>query len=1363
MNGDEHDEGPAFGELLRRYRHAAGMTQAELAEASGVSVRALSNLERGRARAAQRRSTEVLADALGLAGADRAGFLAAAREGRRRGTERAPAPAAGTVLGTLPPAVADLVGRTAELDRLREAADAAADTPGGVVVSVVGQPGVGKTALVQSAAHTLRERFPHGFLSLDLRGMDDQPVTPRAALDTLLRALGVPPARIPATVEGQSALYRSLLAGRRLLVVLDNAADEAQVRPLLSGTAGCLTLITCRRALAGLESARWLRLSPLGPADASALVASIIGPDRVAAEPGAAAELVELCGHLPLAVRIAGNRLASRPDWSLAYLVTQLRDEHTRLAALAAGDLRVRPAFEISHRRLSPAARLVFRRAAVVPGPDFGAELAAVATGLPEAEVQAHLDELVDANILLAARVAGRYAYHDLIRLYAGERLAAEEDQAAAEQARARVWDHLLTTAVEAGRLFLPNALAQGSPEPAGRFTSRAGARAWLDAEAGNWLAAQRAAARAGQHRAVLDLAKALHWFSDGRMQQLPWDEVAALGLAAARALGSRAEEAAMLNSLGWARYYCLGDNEAGREVLEQALALSTAIGDRAQQTWALAYLGAVLMRLGRSEEGLDRIRRAVAMSGELGFWLGQGTIRNALGQILCAVGRPDEGLAVHRAVLADAEFSREQANPETYRMLRSFTLLLVGRALEALEDWPQAAETHQRARALFATVALPLLEADSALHEGMAWRRAGRQPAALAPLRFALSVFTGVPNRWERAQALAELAAVLEHQGDTTGAAKHRREAVALCEDLGTPQARQLAERLADPKPRPARLSDRLQAARNQAFTGRAEELAFLRTARQADPPPFSVLWLHGPGGVGKTTLLQRFVDDAVADGESCVLLDARMFEPTPQAFADALGSAEWPAGLRLLVLDTAELLAPLERWLRESFLLTAPEGSLLVVAGRDEPGADWRADGGWWRRLRTMPVRDLPPADAAELLRRRGIPEHEIPAVLRFTSGHPLALALVADVAGHRTGDERTWDIEESSDVVAVLLRRLMREVPSDRHREALEVLALARVTTGDFLRHCLSEPPRDVEALFEWLRGLSFVETTAEGLVPHPTARQALLAGLRDRPHYEQVFRRVHRHVAERLLSRVGDGQRNALDYLYLSRYGALREYFLFEAVPDTRAEPAAPADRDAVLKLIDHNEGPQAARLAEAWWRAQPDAFTVFRRRGGGIDGLLVQPRLAPDTLPVPDDPVARAALAWAERTAPLRPGQHLLLGRWIMGQESYQELRGSGMLPTACALTLRWTTTPGTALSYTSVAEGAFWAPVFEFIGHRRLPEITDADGRRCTPFVFDWRQTPPREWFATMEDRQLASQVPPGSSTSDANDRNVTG
>ncbi|MDQ0376131.1 ATP-binding protein [Amycolatopsis thermophila] len=782
-------EDPTFGELVLRHRRAARLTQADLAAASGVSVRALSDLERGRARAAQRRSTEALADALGLAGAARDDFLAAARDGRRR----KPKPSA-TFAGPPPPAVPDLVGRGPELDVLRRAAADAPTTPSGVVVSLVGHPGVGKTALARTAAHLLAGEFPDGFLSVDLRGMDDQPLPPRAALDILLRGLNVPPGDIPATVTEQSALFRSLLAGRRVLVLLDNAADEAQVRPLMAAATGCLTLITCRRALAGLESARWVWLRPLETADASALVAAIAGPDRVHAEPSAAAELAELCGNLPLAVRIAGNRLATRPHWSIAYLVDQLRDESTRLAALSAGDLRVRSAFEMSHRRLSPAARLVFRRLAVIPGPDFGAELAAVATGMAVPDVRAHIDELVDANLLQAGGVPGRYTYHDLIRLFARERLAAEEDAAESAAAVCAVVDHLLDTGIEAGRLFFPDALRESVE--ASRFASRDQASAWLDAEAANWRAAQRMALDHGKYRQVVDLARALHWFSDGRIQQLPWDEVFALGVDAARALGSRGDEAVLLNFLGWARYYCLGDNEGGRAAHREALEIATEIGDRREQTWALAYLGSVLLRLGRPEEALDHVERAVGLA-DMDFWMGQGSIRNVLGKVLCAVGRPGEALLVHREVLADTERYRDDANSFTYRFFRALTFQLLGTALTATGDWPGGAGAFHTARTLFDEGGFRVAGAECAVQEGAAWREAGRLGMAEACLRAALDVFTPVLTRWQRAQALGELALVADAGRQDAAAGEYRREALAVCEDLGTEAALSLAKRL--------------------------------------------------------------------------------------------------------------------------------------------------------------------------------------------------------------------------------------------------------------------------------------------------------------------------------------------------------------------------------------------------------------------------------------------------------------------------------------------------------------------------------------------------------------------------------------
>ncbi len=291
-----------FGQLLLTYRHAARLTQEELAAKSGMSVRALRNLERGRTEAAQRRSADALADALDLTGERRTGFVAAAAAARQHTTDASraghviPPPNA---LCAPPTVVADFVGRESELGRLSRWARQATGAQSGSVISIVGPPGIGKTTLAAAAARQLATEYPDGCLAVDLRGMDDRPLPVGTALDRMLRSLGVDVNQIPYSVVEQSNLFRSVLAGRRMLVLLDNATDEAQVRPLLATGQGCLTIITCRRTLSGLEGARWLWLTPLATAHAIDLIASIALSARVRAEPASARELADLCGTCP--------------------------------------------------------------------------------------------------------------------------------------------------------------------------------------------------------------------------------------------------------------------------------------------------------------------------------------------------------------------------------------------------------------------------------------------------------------------------------------------------------------------------------------------------------------------------------------------------------------------------------------------------------------------------------------------------------------------------------------------------------------------------------------------------------------------------------------------------------------------------------------------------------------------------------------------------------------------------------------------------------------------------------------------------------------------------------------------------------
>ncbi|MEV7555739.1 NB-ARC domain-containing protein [Amycolatopsis sp. NPDC089917] len=729
-----------FGKLLLEHRRAAGWTQGQLAEASGISVRALRELERGRARAAQQRSAEVLADALGLTGNDREFFLTVAKQGRRRNPALAAQVAATCAL---PAPLADLTGRESELGQL-----SAKVAEGGGVVAIVGQAGVGKTALAVTAADRWRHEFPGGGYAVDLRGMDEEPLSAGAALDRLLRALDVAPGQVPASESERSALLRMLLEDRKVLLLLDNAADEAQVRPLLVAGPDSLTLITCRRTLAGLEGARWLGLEPLSDDGATGLLARIVGADRVRAEPAAARELVELCGYLPLAVRIAGNRLATRPQWTLAQLADRLRDESTRLRALAAGDLQLRSAFDLSYRAVSAGARRLFRRLAAVPGADFGLELAGVVSGASPGDVQDHLDELVDASLLQTTAEPERHQFHDLIRLFAEERFEAEDDPAA----RDVVLTHLLDKATEAAKLFYPKA-----PE-AGRFGSREEGGRWLDVEGGNWVAAHRLAARKGRHREVGDLAIALHWYSDGRSAQKPWLEIFSLGATAANALGNAGDEAKLLNFVGWACSVCSGDDKGAVVVHRRALEIAVRIGDRVEQTWASIYLGQVLRLIGESDEAFEFAKRGYEMADELPFWDGQTSARNIYGRALLNAGRHAEALAVHRAVLADAERLAGDTYPAFHQLLQTLTLRAIGDVLGARAEWREAASHYRTSRWLAWEGGFDGLEVISAIREGRAWREAGAFEEARECLDLAVELSTAPSfNAW-REQALAEL-----------------------------------------------------------------------------------------------------------------------------------------------------------------------------------------------------------------------------------------------------------------------------------------------------------------------------------------------------------------------------------------------------------------------------------------------------------------------------------------------------------------------------------------------------------------------------------------------------------------------------
>jgi hypothetical protein len=443
-------------------------------------------------------------------------------------------------------------------------------------------------------------------------------------------------------------------------------------------------------------------------------------------------------------------------------------------------------------------------------------------------------------------------------------------------------------------------------------------------------------------------------------------------------------------------------------------------------------------------------------------------------------------------------------------------------------------------------------------------------------------------------------------------------------------------------PSPAVPTVADRLRSARKRRFVGRGAELELFRSALAAPDPPFSVLWVVGPGGVGKTTLLGALADEAADLGREPLQLDLRGIEPSPSAFAaevarlcglpadvparDALTRRDRP----VLLLDTVEAALGLEGWLREAFVPALPGGALTVIAGRTRPGEAWRRDAGWQELLRVVSLRNLGREDARRLLERGGVPEALHERMLELTHGHPLALSLLLDVVGQEA--QPPLELADVPDVVAALVESFLAGVPSPRHRRALELAARARFTTAGLLRAAFGE--EEGEALFAWLRGLSFVEAGPHGLFPHDLAREVINADLRwrDAAAFADVQGQVRRDVVARLTSRDGAEQQRAFaDLMFLHRMNpAAPQLWDWESLGEVYADELREGDHAAIVAMVERHEGPESASIAAHWLERQPWAFVPFRGRG-------------PEPLRVPGVALAPPGRRAGARARPRRAG------------------------------------------------------------------------------------------------------------------------
>lgn len=554
-----------------------------------------------------------------------------------------------------------------------------------------------------------------------------------------------------------------------------------------------------------------------------------------------------------------------------------------------------------------------------------------------------------------------------------------------------------------------------------------------------------------------------------------------------------------------------------------------------------------------------------------------------------------------------------------------------------------------------------------------------------------------------------------------------------------------------------PTSIGDRLNQARLRGLVGRADEFAVFRDAVEAAELPWSVLYVFGPGGVGKTTLLHAFAAFCRETQRTAVSLDARNIDATPEAFMEALGNAleADDAQRRVILVDTYEALEPLQEWVRDVFVPQLPANTLVVLAGRQPPPASWRADLGLQSMTRMVSLRNFSPEESRTYLHNRAVPVAQHQAALDFTHGHPLALSLVADVFAQR-GDTRLGP-DAPPDVIQALLERFVQKAPGPLHQAALEVCALAHLTTEALLEEMLSPP--DARVLFDWLRGLSFVESGWRGLFPHDVAREALLADLRWRnpDRYADLRRRAQAYYTTRFDKTRGQEQQRLLfDYIFLHRDSAVVR-MAFEWQEETAgmfADTFRPADRTPLIDMVTRHEGPESARLLTHWLERQPQRVHVFRQAGAPNApsepaGFLFQLALhEADDDDRNADPATRAAWAYLQRHAPPRPGEGVIHFRFWMARDTHHAVSTTQSL-IFINVVRHALTTPNLAHTFFPCVNTDFWEPAFGYAEMQRMNAAEfDADGKHFGVFGNDWRALPPTAWLALLAEKEGADETP---------------
>jgi tetratricopeptide (TPR) repeat protein len=666
--------------------------------------------------------------------------------------EKAPAgrPTAGLAMPMprptqLPSVIPGFIGRREQLRQLERHLGSEATRCAAVVISAIaGMAGVGKTALAVYWAHRVAGRFGDGQLYVNLRAFDPtaSPMSPQEALRGFLHALGIAPQQVPADPDAQGGLYRSLLAGRRMLVVLDNARDAAQVRPLLPGAPGCLVVVTSRNQLSSLvaaEGAHPITLDVPSANEARDLLAARLGEARVDAEPGAVNDIIDACARLPLALAVVGARAATHPSFSLQALASELRETRGRLDTLTAGDAAadVRAALSWSYEALSPPAARLFCLLGIHPGPDITISAVASIAGIAVRQAGRLLSELTGTH-LLTERRPGRYELHDLLRAYAIELAHTLHTEADLRTATHQLLDHYLRTADTAAMLLnphweqiaLPPACPGVTPED---ITDHERALAWFTAERPVLLSVVEQAAAAGFDVHTWRLSWALIPFLDLQGHWQDWSDTQRTALEAARRTADRTAQAHSHRAI--ARAYLLLDRSDDAETcLREAMDLYRDLDDRTGLANAHRSLGNVFERLGRHQQALHHALQALDLYRVVGDRVGTARTLNAIGWCLALLGEYEQTLTYCQEAL---DMQRELG----HLAAQAATLDSLGYAQHHLGRHQQAITCYQRAIALFHRLGERHGEADTLTRLAETYRTAGDDDAACRTWRQALEI----------------------------------------------------------------------------------------------------------------------------------------------------------------------------------------------------------------------------------------------------------------------------------------------------------------------------------------------------------------------------------------------------------------------------------------------------------------------------------------------------------------------------------------------------------------------------------------------------------------------------------------------